>query len=123
MGLAWCRYASRVVKKELCDDHEWKDDEDGWAAELYYESPFLENENLVRAFLVTVAESAPDEVLGWVGAGPLEDFLGEGDEDRLLWIEQRAEESERFRQALRGVGVWRLAGWEPGPQPGTLVQR
>jgi hypothetical protein len=123
MGLAWCRYATRVVKKELRDGHEWEADQDGWAAELYYESAFLENESLVRAFLVAVAENAPAEVLGWVGAGPLEDFLGEGDDDRLLWIEQRAEESQQFRQALRGVGIWRSAGWEPGPQPGTLVQK
>ena len=114
--------AACVVNKELPERHEWEDDEDGWAAELYFESPFWANESFVRAFLVTVVDNAPDEVLGWVGAGPLEDFLGEGDEDRLLWLEKHAEESERLRQALRSVGEWRSAGWVPGPEPGTLVQ-
>ena len=123
MGLAWCRYATRVVKKELPEPHQWEDDEDGWAAELYHESSFRANEDYVRAFVVTVADGAPDEVLGLFGAGPLEDFLGDAGEDRLLWIEERAEESQRFRQALRAVGVWRSARWEPGGQPGTLIQR
>lgn len=122
MGLAWCRYATRVVKKELPDDHEWGDDEDGWAAELYFEDPFLTNENFVRGFLVTVADNAPGEVLGWVGAGPIEDFLAGADEERLLWLERQAEKSERFRQALRSVAAWRPAGWVAGPEPGTLVQ-
>ena len=122
MGLAWCRYATRVVKKDLPKDHEWEDDEDGWAAELYFEDTFLTNENFVRAFLVTVADNAPEEVLGWVGAGPIEDFLAGADEDRLLWIETQAQESGRFRQALRGVAEWRPAGWVSGPEPGMLVQ-
>jgi hypothetical protein len=121
IGLAWCRYATRVDNRELPESHEWKDDEDGWAAEVYFESEFLDNEKSVRAFLVTVADNAPDEVLGWVGAGPIEDFLAGADEDRLLWLESQAERSERFRQALRGVAVWRPAGWVAGSEPGTLV--
>jgi hypothetical protein len=104
MGSAWCRYATRVVRNELPDDHEWADDEDGWAPELYYESPFWANESFVRAFLLTVADSAPDEVLGWVGAGPLEDFITE-DADRLAWVEQQAARSERFRRALGNVRI------------------
>jgi hypothetical protein len=121
MGAAWCRYATRA---RGTDKHpEWADDEDGWAAELYHESEFEENEEFVRAFLVTIVDAAPDEVLGWVGAGPLEDFVAYADEDRLLWIEQRAEESQRFREALRNVAdsAWRAFWFEPGPRPDTLV--
>ncbi len=108
MALAWCRYATRVVNKELPERHEWEDDEDGWAAELYHEDEFWANEEFVRAFLVTIADTAPDEVLGWVGAGPLEDFITE-DADRLAWVESQAARSERFRQALANVWIAELS--------------
>jgi len=102
MGLAWCRYASRAVKVEGHLD--WKDDQDGWAPELYHEEEFWANEEFVRTFIVTIADAAPDDVLGWVGAGPLEDFLTE-DPDRISWAEEQAARSERFRRALANVWI------------------
>jgi hypothetical protein len=102
MGLAWCRYAARAVKVEGHLD--WEADDDGWAAELYHEDEFWANEDFVRAFLVTIATAAPDDVLGWVGAGPLEDFIRE-EEDRILWVEEQAERSDRFRTALANVWI------------------
>jgi hypothetical protein len=71
---------------------------------LYYESEFLANEAFVRDFLVAIAEAAPEEVLGWVGAGPLEDFIKD-DRDRVAWVEEQAARSARFRRALGNVWI------------------
>lgn len=102
VGLAWCRYAERTVAART-DFVEWAADPDGWAAELYQEDElFWADEDFVRRFLTTIVEAAPnDEVLGWVGAGPLEDFAS--NEARLLWIEHEAACSRNFRVALANV--------------------
>jgi hypothetical protein len=102
VGLAWCRYASRRVHGAKPPG--WDSDPDGWAAELYYEPEFWADEEFVRSFLVTIADAAPEEALGWVGAGPLEDFITD-DPDRLAWIEMEAKRSERFRTALANVWI------------------
>jgi hypothetical protein len=115
VGRAWCRYATRAVKTK---DLSWDDDEDGWAAELYFEPEFLANEEFRRTFLVTIADAAPDDVLGWVGAGPLEDFLIE-DADRLAWVEAHAARSERFRRALGDVFI---ADWA-SPETFLRIER
>jgi hypothetical protein len=106
VGLAWCRYAERTVAAK--ETPEWEVDPDGWAAELYHEDEFWADEEFVRAFLVTIADTAPDEVLGWVGAGPLEDFITE-DVDRLAWVESQAARSERFRRVLANVWIAELS--------------
>jgi hypothetical protein len=102
MALAWCRYASRSVNIE--GGLEWEADEDGWAAELYNESEFLQDEAFRRTFLALLPDNAPNDVLGWVGAGPLEDFVSD-DADRLAWVEAQAARSERFRRALANVWI------------------
>jgi hypothetical protein len=102
VGQAWCRYAARNAGM---DEHApWDEDPDGWAAELYYEDEFKANETYLRRFLATIVDAASDEVLGWVGAGPLEDFLAD-DDDRLAWVEEQAARSERFQQALSHVWI------------------
>ncbi len=103
VGLAWCRYATRSwgIEEELA----WEADPDGWAAELVQTFEFLDNEEFEREFLVTIADAAPEEILGWVGAGPLWEFLNEEDADQLAWIEAQAARSERFRRALGRVRV------------------
>lgn len=86
------------------------EDEDGWA-------PWLvgmlgdgegfdehQEEAFWRTVLATIADAAPDEVLGWAGAGPLEDFIDD-DADRLEWVEAQAARSDRFRQALGNVWI------------------
>jgi hypothetical protein len=105
VGLAWCRYAERTVAASPTF-HDWDADPDGWAAELYQEDElFWADENFVRTFLTTIVEAAPnDEVLGWVGAGPLQDFIIE-DRDRLAWVIAQASRSERFRRALSSVSI------------------
>ena len=102
---AWCRYQTRPHIDGVEDE-----DPDWWAVELLMRDYFLRSdEPRVRAVLDLLVGRAPDDdVLGVVAAGPLEDLVMEADEDRLRWIEQRAEESPRFRQALQRVWVWRL---------------
>jgi hypothetical protein len=112
---AYCRYAARLAASEK--SIEWKDDPDGWAAELYFElteprnrqggwSP--DDERRRREFLRFIADAAPnDAVLSFIGAGPFEDFITD-DEDRIRWIEEQALRSAKFRKALANVWVWRL---------------
>src|SRR5438270_2406467 len=95
--LAWCRYATRAVGIE--GDLAWEADPDGWSAELAQESEFLADKEFVRRFLIAVAEAAPDEALGWVGAGPLREFISEHPDQRP-WAEAQAASSQRFGRAL-----------------------
>ena len=137
---AYCRYFARVMATE--ERIGWDGDPDGWAAHLYSEAEFSRSwtqlgEERLRAFLrLIVAGAANDEVLGFIGAGPFEDFLFE-DESRLAWMEEQAAASARFRKALGNVYVWSWASeetflrleaaaqtqlsWAPsyGPRPGT----
>lgn len=55
--------------------------------------------------LVALAEAAPsDEALGYLGAGPFEEFLGWCADDRLAaMVETVVRRSPQLRQALRSV--------------------
>jgi hypothetical protein len=109
VGLAWCRYATRTMGAE--EDVAWEADPDGWAAELCHETEFWAHEEFAQTFLVTIADAAPDDVLGWVGSGPLREFLNDedpdrlDDPDRLAWVEKQAARTERFRRALGSVSI------------------
>jgi hypothetical protein len=110
VGLAWCRYVRRASPVD--GDLAWEADLDGWAAELCQETEFWAREEFARSFLVTIADAAPENVLGWVGAGPLREFLNNDDDpdwledpERLAWVEARAARSEVFRRALGSVSI------------------
>jgi hypothetical protein len=97
---AWLSYHARQHIPGVEDD-----DQDWWAVELLMDPRFSADEERIRTTLDLLIERAPsDEVLGVAAAGPLEDFLS-ADEDRLRWVERRAEESLRFREALQRVWV------------------
>jgi hypothetical protein len=103
---AWWRYMMRRAAEGEKSDPDWEGDPDGWAIEINY-TGILEGEDTFRDYLRALAARAPDddvELLGYFGAGPLEDFITR-DEDRLHWIEQEAERSENFRRALATVWV------------------
>jgi hypothetical protein len=101
---AWCRYQTRPHIPGVEDE-----DPDWWAIELLMDSRFQSDEQRLRTTLDLLIERAPDDdVLGVAAAGPLEDFLSLPEENRLRWVEQRAVESDRFRQALQSVWVWNL---------------
>jgi hypothetical protein len=99
---AWCSYQTRPHIAGVEDD-----DPDWWAVELLLDSGFWSDEARLRAALDLLVERAPDDdVIGVVGAGPLEDFVKDYNGDRLVWIEERAAASPRFRQALTHVWIW-----------------
>jgi hypothetical protein len=101
---AWCRYQTRPHVVGVDDD-----DPDWWAVELLMVGGFWSDELRVRAVLDLLVDRAQDDdVIEVVGAGPLEDFVKDYDEDRLVWIERRAASSARFRQALAHVWIWSL---------------
>ncbi len=103
---AWCQYQTRPHIAGVEDE-----DPDWWAVELLMDSRFQSDEQRLRATLDLLIERAPDDdVLAVAAAGPLEDFLSLPKEDRLRWVEERAVESPRFRQALQRVWVWNLPG-------------
>jgi hypothetical protein len=62
-------------------------------------------EEVARAGLLALVNTVGDELLGYVGAGPLENFI-DASEERIQWIEKTAALSPRFRVALANVWVW-----------------
>jgi hypothetical protein len=131
LALAWCRYRARPHIDGVEDE-----DPDEWAS-LFVMGGGMDalDEQRVRALFDLLIERAQDDdVLGMVGAGPLADFVRGHDEDRLVWIEERAASSARFRQALAEVWIWslephvfarveRAAGMPlPRPAEGVIVE-
>lgn len=79
---------------------------------MVHESEFFADEQFVREFLVTIAEAAPEDLLGLVGAGPLREYLNNDDDphwlenpERLGWVEAQAARSEQFRCALGSASI------------------
>jgi hypothetical protein len=98
IGEAWCCYARRQG-----NDHE---DPDWWAVEFWLSDGLaFEREEVARDGLLALVNTAPDDLLGRVGAGPLETFVS-NDESRVRWIEEQAAHSDRFRRALANVWTW-----------------
>lgn len=101
--VAWCQYASRPHVDGVDEE-----DPDAWASFVVCDIEVLD-ESRARTLLDLLVDRAPDnDVLEQVGAGPLEDFVKDCDADRLVWIEDRAASSARFRQALACVWIWNL---------------
>jgi hypothetical protein len=112
--LAFYRIFGRDRLVETYLRHQEKDTEfDNWAVFLVLE--LLEEDraeawDLVRA-LVNAAPS--HEVLAVVAAGPVEDFILLQAPESVDLIEQEARANPKFRQALRGVWIMRLAKERP----------
>lgn len=83
-------------------------DPDAWAADGW---PVLLAHDAERAWrvLLLLVERAPDDVLGQVGAGPLEDFVNEHAPEFIDRIEERARRDPRFRAAMAGAWLSRGA--------------
>ncbi len=97
---AWVAYHSPTHIKGADDDPYW------WAVEFWLAGTGAwEDEDVVRAGLLALVDAAPNELLGHVGAGPLEVFVS-NDESRIRWIEEQAARSPRFRRALANVWTW-----------------
>ncbi len=86
-------------------------DPDWWAVDFWVTSSHSSNaESVVRQGLLALVDTVPEELLAYVGAGPLMNFVGP-DEDRIAWIESVAAKSSRFRAALTAVAAWHEKGW------------
>ncbi len=98
---AWWRHNV----KEFDDDAAALADADWWAVEAWIDHLFDRDEELCRRAIRALAEQAPPGAdLGYLGAGPLEEFVS-ADEDRVWWIEAEAERSPNFRKALANVWI------------------
>ena len=78
-------------------------DDDFWAWQGVDE--IVRGGDLDRAWEITLLllRKAPDDLLGYIAAGPLEDFVdGYGDRG-LDWAEQACEEDSRLQYALSGI--------------------
>jgi len=94
---AWCRHNSEFGKG--IDDPDW------WAVDFVLSCGLDMNRELERAILPKLVEHADSEhLIACVGAGPLEDFISE-DEDDLRWLEAQAASNVKFRTALGVVRV------------------
>ncbi|HEY2353340.1 MAG TPA: hypothetical protein VGH79_00385 [Gaiellaceae bacterium] len=97
---AWCSYEMREHPDDEGNDPDW------WAVHLMIVMTDDGGpEEPPRTILTLIAEFAEnDDVLGVMGAGPLEAFISD-DEGRIRWIEAQAAASENFRKALAAVWV------------------
>jgi hypothetical protein len=114
---AWWRYTMRcdIAYKNGTTQPDWDTDPDAWASEIWHEEVLQQREQTVRDYLHVLAERAPAEAdVGYLGAGPIEDFIRD-DDDRLLWIEQEARRSSKFRSALANV-------WVSGLSPAAFLR-
>lgn len=95
---AYIRAQSRA---ELGDDNP-----DWWAVDKFFDAMHLDPEECWQGLLAVVRQNPPEEVLGLLGAGPLETLMDEHGPDFIDRVEREASSSTPFRTALENV-------WEP----------
>jgi uncharacterized protein DUF6869 len=84
---AWVRY------------HTLHLDEDFWAFDRVNE--LVQSDARVGwQIVIALVQRAPDEVLGAIGAGPLEDLIGHHPDEVIERVARQAQEDWRFLQAL-----------------------
>jgi|SRR5580765_6400685 len=83
--------------------HATRSDNDFWAWQRVNE--ILRGSDLDRAWEITVLllRKAPDDVLGYIAAGPLEDFIDGYGDHGLDRAEQACDEDSRLQFALSGI--------------------
>jgi hypothetical protein len=101
VAATWCRYTERSLAAGSHDlSHE---DPDWWAVNFFLCEAFWRDRELRRQGLLALVRATDDElVLSCVGAGPLENFVSDDEED-LQWLEEHASKSESLRIALGDV--------------------
>jgi hypothetical protein len=95
IAIAWHRYNATPEPKSY-DHPDW------WAIDLFWARELFDRFDLHRHLLLKLIEHGPEEALGAVAAGPLEDFVSD-DEDDLQWIESECITNRRLRIALTGM--------------------
>jgi hypothetical protein len=99
---AWirCHHNARSGDDRGVDDPDW------WAVELWQNDASWADEQRLRDGVLALVDAAETDLdFGAIGASVLE-YVVTDDEDRLRWLEARAEGSERFRRSLANIHVW-----------------
>ena len=104
----WIRYA--VEKRP----------EDFWAWDRVSSSSSGSDTEAAWNLVVALVRNAPDEVLGSVGAGPLENLLNAHGAMLVDWIVGEAQRDHRFREALGRA--WLSRGTLPPAIENRIVQ-
>jgi hypothetical protein len=87
-----------------------------WAIERFMDSD-TDGEDIWLVILRILAKAPPEEVLGVLAAGPLEDLIHDRGDAFIDRIELQARQDRAFRQLLNGV-------WESGsPEVWARVDR
>lgn len=95
---AWCRFTARSRGERGDDDPDW------WAI-AFAMTAGMEGHPVVRPLLLALVDAAPNErVVGGIGAGPLEDFISDNEDD-LAWLESQAASRPKLANAVRGSWV------------------
>ena len=93
-------------ERSFADEQVDTDDPDWWAVEFWLSNGLaFRREDVARQGLLALVDGVGDELLAYVGAGPLENFVDSA-ESRIRWVEEVAERSPRFRTALACVHTW-----------------
>lgn len=95
IAVAWHRYTAAPEPKG--DEHP-----DWWAIELLLRRSAFERPAFYRAMLLKLVEHADEDGLGNVGAGPLENYVSDNEED-LAWLERTCSHVGGLRVALANV--------------------
>jgi len=93
---------------------------DAWAFALVNQTVIASDP--IRAWNLTLAliNAAPDDLLGYVGAGPLEDTIDIHGATLIDKIEERAAQDRRFRFCLGGIYL--AAGYLPADVEARLIR-
>jgi len=104
---AWLRHTRDSIRTDEVGRKRRKaaevgDDPDGWAVDVQWSSGLPDG--FRRSFVAALTRRSEPELLGYVGAGPMEDACWYDDET-IAWFEQEAAASGSFRVAMRAMWV------------------
>lgn len=107
IGHAWRCFHERSTR----DSGVSHDDDDWWAVEFWLAGGLgFRREDVARAGLIALVDASPDDLLEYVGAGPIESYI-DADERIVAWVEGAAKQHRRFRQALSYVYLSQELPW------------
>ena len=93
--------------------------DDFWAWEAVGEASRASNAEDAWDLVVALVRRAPDNQLGRIGAGPLEDLVATHGAALVEWIEGESKRDPRFRDALGGI--WLTSGTLPAAVEARIV--
>ena len=94
-------------------------DDDFWAWEAVGEMSRAPNAEDAWDLVVALVRRAPEDQLGRVGAGPLEDMVDTHGSALVEWIEGESRRDPRFKEALSRI--WLTRGTVPAPVEARIV--